>query len=435
MADIDLGYAARLEPRLAVDYFRAKGYQVSWNWQETAAEAHARAFTVAKAVRMDVLTTIRGELDTALAQGLTEREFVQSLTPRLKKLGWWGRQLVVDGDGNAEAVQLGSPHRLGTIYRANLTAAYQAGRQASQLANSDDRPYWQYVAVRDSRTRPSHAALHGRVFRADDPIWQSLYPPNGWGCRCRVRALSAEQVKERGLKVESSAGKLTTHRVKTGVDKRTGEEYFTEVVTWRDGDHSMTPDPGWSHSPGGLAFGTDPAVARKLEETKDRDLRQQLIQQLNNSPARRQAFGHWLQRVVKQARPGHGVAVLGFLSERDVQAVAARGGEPARILAMGEKQLLHAASGKHEAGGIALSPAELARLPAMVGAPDAVFWDHKHDNLVLVKYAGEGAFVMMPVTPGRRLKKQAERLDVLVNAFKVSDARMFLDKKRFERVR
>ena len=72
---IDLVYAMGLEPKLAVDYFRAKGYAVTWNWQEALHAAHARAFTVAKAVRMDVLETIRGEVDKALSQGLTAREF------------------------------------------------------------------------------------------------------------------------------------------------------------------------------------------------------------------------------------------------------------------------------------------------------------------------------------------------------------------------
>nr|WP_050747369.1 hypothetical protein [Sodalis glossinidius] len=41
------------------------------------------------------------------------------LTPRLQKLGWWRKQVVVDSQGNAEAVQLGSARRLATIYNVN----------------------------------------------------------------------------------------------------------------------------------------------------------------------------------------------------------------------------------------------------------------------------------------------------------------------------
>ena len=55
---IDLAYAARLPPKEAVAYFRAKGYNITWNWYEQLADAHARAFTVAKATRMDVLTNL-----------------------------------------------------------------------------------------------------------------------------------------------------------------------------------------------------------------------------------------------------------------------------------------------------------------------------------------------------------------------------------------
>ncbi|CAH8721330.1 hypothetical protein HTL2_006310 [Paenibacillus melissococcoides] len=46
--------------------------------------------------------------------------------------------------------------------------------------------------------------MHGRVFRADDPIWNTWYPPNGFRCRCTVRTLSERQVRERGLKVETT---------------------------------------------------------------------------------------------------------------------------------------------------------------------------------------------------------------------------------------
>jgi uncharacterized protein with gpF-like domain len=66
---VDLSFAFGLEPRAAVEYFRAKGYALTFNWDAMAAEAHARAFTVAKVMRMDVLTSIREELDRALAEG------------------------------------------------------------------------------------------------------------------------------------------------------------------------------------------------------------------------------------------------------------------------------------------------------------------------------------------------------------------------------
>ncbi|MFB9086088.1 hypothetical protein ACFFW8_11735 [Erwinia tracheiphila] len=88
---VDLGYAATLEPKLAVDYFRSKGYDITWNWQEASAVTHARAFTVAKAVRMDVLTSINSEVDRALSEGTTERDFIKTLTPRLQAQGLVGK--------------------------------------------------------------------------------------------------------------------------------------------------------------------------------------------------------------------------------------------------------------------------------------------------------------------------------------------------------
>ena len=252
---IDLGFAVKLPPRRAIAYFKAKGYAVSWNWWEVWQEAHAKAFTVAKATRLDVLHTLRGALQRALGEGLTERQFARDMEPALKKLGWWGRQVVVNESGEAELVQLGSPHRLKTIFRTNMNTSYAAARFRQQLETADSRPYWQYLAMGDARTRPSHAALNGQVFRHDDPFWNSHYPPNGFNCRCRVRALTAEQLKDRNLKITSSRGRLRAVNQPAGIDKRTGEVITRQGTAYSfrgpNGQrHVLLPDAGWSHNPG-----------------------------------------------------------------------------------------------------------------------------------------------------------------------------------------
>lgn len=87
-----------------------------------------------------------------------------------------------------------------------FAAQANTSRRQQQEENADSRPYWMYVAVIDPSTRPAHAAMHGRVFRYDDPTWQTHYPPLESGCRCRVRALTERQVHERGLLVETTTG-------------------------------------------------------------------------------------------------------------------------------------------------------------------------------------------------------------------------------------
>ena len=255
--DVDLGFAAKLPPREAIEFFRAKGYEVSWNWWEVYAAAHQRAFTVAKAIELDVLMSIRGALDRALEKGQTRRAFARDIEPTLRKLGWWGRKVVVDSDGGAEVMKLGTPHRLRTIYDSNMRSTYGAARLHQQRHNADSRPFWMYDARNDGRTRPSHAALDGAVFRHDDPFWASHYPPNGWNCRCRVRALTADQVRRRGLRVHDSAGSLTTVQQRVGTDKRTGEVIERPGTAYRfrgrDGEmHTLIPDAGWGSAPRGL---------------------------------------------------------------------------------------------------------------------------------------------------------------------------------------
>ena len=255
----DLKAVFGLEPAKAIAYFKFKGYAVTWNWQDMLDQAHDQAFTVAKAMRLDLLSDIRAALETALQDGQTLKQFIAGMQPTLEAQGWWGQQVIVDSDGVGELVQLGSPRRLKTIYQTNLQSAYMAGRKADMEQTTDTHPYWMYVAILDGKTRPSHRALHGQVFRHDDPIWSAIFPPNGFNCRCRVVAMTEAAVKRRGLTVVSSAGRMFTETVETGTDKRTGEIRTATVTGLRTTDAegravTFRTDPGFNHAPGvGLA--------------------------------------------------------------------------------------------------------------------------------------------------------------------------------------
>lgn len=255
---IDLAYCMTLPPKRAVEYLRSKGFAITWDWEELWQDAQAQAFTVAKATRLDILQDIRDTVEKALQEGKTFAWFEKELTPVLQAKGWWGKQDVTDeATGEVSQVQLGSPYRLKTIYRTNIQTAYQAGRFQEQLENADDRPYWQYVAILDGKTRPSHRAMNGKVFRFDDPFWASFYPPNGWGCRCRVKALSQSNVERRGLVLESSAGKLGSamRLVRIGEEREVATFRAVDPVTRKE--ITMSPDVGWSYNPGAASWAPD----------------------------------------------------------------------------------------------------------------------------------------------------------------------------------
>lgn len=44
----------------------------------------------------------------------------------------------------------------------------------------------EYRTVGDERVRDAHKKLDGLVLSIDSPVWNRIYPPNAWGCRCSV---------------------------------------------------------------------------------------------------------------------------------------------------------------------------------------------------------------------------------------------------------
>ena len=226
-----------LPPEEAVEHFRAKGLHVGWDWRETDAATHLRSFTVAKAMRLDILQDIRASVDRAIAEGITFADFQKELEPLLRRKGWWGGKQ-------------GSTRRLRIIFDTNIRMAYAKGRWEMIERQAERAPWLMYDAVNDSRTRPEHLAWDRTVLRYDDPWWQTHYPPNGWRCRCRVIQLSDADLEEYRLK-PSSGPPEGSGETRPWLNKITGETHQVPVGI----------DPGFAHNVGRLQ---PVAEARKM---------------------------------------------------------------------------------------------------------------------------------------------------------------------------
>ncbi|HRZ28687.1 MAG TPA: phage minor head protein [Spirochaetota bacterium] len=201
----------------AIKFFRDKTVLTPGIYRALVADARAKAFSVAGVARMDILTDIYAAIDRAISEGTTFGDFKKTAKQIMARRGWEGA----------------NPYRLDTVFRTNIQSAYQAGHYERQMEVAESLPYWQYVAVMDGRTRPMHAVMNGRTLRCDDPFWQTSYPPNGFNCRCTVRALSKEQLARENLTIEKKAPPIADpgfdHNPGSSVGRTLTDEQFLNL--------------------------------------------------------------------------------------------------------------------------------------------------------------------------------------------------------------
>lgn len=167
-----------------IAFFRQKLNLPSERWDDIWQAAHDRAFIVAGAAKADLLADLRAAVDAAIAEGKSIGWFRKEFDRIVQKHGWSGWT----GDGS----KAGRTWRTRVIYQTNLATSYAAGRW--QQLNDPDlvklRPYWQYIhADGVMHPRPQHLAWHGLTLPREHAFWRTHFPPNGWGCHCRVRAV------------------------------------------------------------------------------------------------------------------------------------------------------------------------------------------------------------------------------------------------------
>ena len=159
-----------------VAFFRGKlGNLVpTATWRDLWQAAHDAGFMVAGAAKADLLADLAQAVDAAIAEGETIEEFRKRFTEIVERHGWHG--------WTGEGTRAGRAWRTRVIYTTNMSTSYAAGRYA-QL---QDFPYWVYRHSGAENPRLQHLAWDGLTLPADHPLCRTHYPPNGWGCGCRV---------------------------------------------------------------------------------------------------------------------------------------------------------------------------------------------------------------------------------------------------------
>lgn len=180
---------ARLPFAEQIAFFRAKlGNLVpTEKWTDLWKAQHDRAFMVAGAQKADLLADLFWSVERAISDGQGIGDFRKAFDAIVDEHGWAYR-----GERN---------WRTRVIYQTNMSTSYAAGRLA-QLRDPDLqklKPFWMYKHS-DSvlHPRPLHVNWDGLTLPADDPWFLTHYPPNGWGCKCRVVAVSAGEAKRKG---------------------------------------------------------------------------------------------------------------------------------------------------------------------------------------------------------------------------------------------
>lgn len=181
-----------------IDFFKQKVRLPSESYKDISAIQHDKAFVIAGAMKADLLKDLQDAVGHAIEDGESLGAFRKRFKDIVEKRGW--------KDYTGSDSKSGIAWRTRVIYLTNLRTSHAAGRwqQMTTPEMLKARPYWQYRHVTRDNPRLYHQRLNGKVLAANDSWWLINYPPNGYGCNCYARTLSAADMKRLGLSLSET---------------------------------------------------------------------------------------------------------------------------------------------------------------------------------------------------------------------------------------
>ncbi len=105
---------------------------------------------------------------------------------------------------------------LQTEYNNAVAQSQMAGRWTDFQERKETMPYLEYRTAGDERVRKSHQRLNRFKAPIDDKVWDTIYPPNDWNCRCNI----VQTDSGRGSVAEKNIGTVPKEVVTNPLFKR-----------------------------------------------------------------------------------------------------------------------------------------------------------------------------------------------------------------------
>lgn len=172
-----------------IEFFKQKRGKPTKAWTDALRGTHDRAFVIAGATDLAMLSDFQTAIAQAMEKGTTFADFRKDFDRIVHQYGW--------------AYKGERGWRTRVIFETNLRTSHMAGR-LKQMRDPDVlklRPFWEYrhgETRKPKNPREQHRAWHGLCLAHDAPFWKTHFPPNDWFCSCGVRSLSYRDLKRRG---------------------------------------------------------------------------------------------------------------------------------------------------------------------------------------------------------------------------------------------
>ena len=183
----------------AVDYFKQKINIPTKRWNSLKGAMHTRAFTIAGAMRADILLDFRNAVDKAISNG----DSLQDFRDNFYKIASKWRESDPSFDEKMKKPKYGA-WRSKVIYQTNMLTAAAAAQEHQARELPDVFTHAKYVCMMLPGSREEHKAWNGTVLPVTDPWWEKHSPPNGFGCLCEKEFISKYEMKN-GLEKETKA--------------------------------------------------------------------------------------------------------------------------------------------------------------------------------------------------------------------------------------
>lgn len=146
--------------------------------KEALAFFERKAFWLTGAERDYILNKVKPLLYDGIKSGMTTEDVVYNLEQFFEQYEVQQR----DNTGKLKPIE-DIEGRLDTVVRTNYMDAYNQGNLSMFQEASDIVPAYEYSAILDGRVTDVCSELDGLVFKANNPIWSKITPPNHFNCR------------------------------------------------------------------------------------------------------------------------------------------------------------------------------------------------------------------------------------------------------------